>query len=441
MTTIHYFRKARPAHKPAVVVVRKKHSPQYITDDMLAQYVPSFFPTSQVELTLSCRNLHSVHLMGKSNTFCIVSMKRPWQDKYQEVARTEMIENTLDPQWVKKIILAYTFENIQNIKFEIRDPDMKHHHDILGRYETTLSELVAGYGRQTIGKLIGKIEGSSVNDFGELIIVTEEVATCKQLAEIQFKGEDLPKISWIRSNDPFLIISRSNEDGSYSVVLKTETVHATQSPCWEPFVIRATTLCNGDFERSIKIDCYSFRDNGSHKLIGTCYTNLSKLVTDSNEPMNLVNEEKLKNKPGYEPSGVLKVEKIKIDEDITFLDYIRYGTQMHFAVAIDFTASNGVHTDPKSLHYLCDDHMNNYEIALRGVGEIIQHYDSSQLFPAFGKTNLYSIKYLQQFGKQFTSTHYLVIAIHFHSHLHSISFRIRRKITPIQPSVISISIE
>lgn len=57
---------------------------------------------------------------------------------------------------------------------------------------------------------------------------------------------------------------------------------------------------------------------------------------------------------------------------------------MHFAVAIDFTASNGVHTDPKSLHYLSDDHLNNYEIALRGIGDIIQQYDNSRLFPAFG---------------------------------------------------------
>lgn len=70
---------------------------------------------------------------------------------------------------VKKIILAYNFETIQNIKFEIRDPDMKHH-DFLGRYETTLATLVAGYGRQTIGKLVGKIEGATIRDFGEMVI-------------------------------------------------------------------------------------------------------------------------------------------------------------------------------------------------------------------------------------------------------------------------------
>lgn len=65
-------------------------------------------------------------------------------------------------------------------------------------------------------------------------------------------------------------------------------------------------------------------------------------------------------------------------------DYIRNGTQMHFAVAIDFTASNGRHSHPSSLHYLSPERQNFYEIAIRGVGEIVQHYNSSQLFPAFG---------------------------------------------------------
>lgn len=166
--------------------------------------------------------------------------------------------------------------------------------------------------------------------------------------------------------------------------MKTETAHSTQNPTWNSFVISATTLCNGDFERSIKIDCYQYRDNGSHKLIGTCYTSLGKLVADNGEKMALVNEEKQKTKTNYVPCGMLKVEKIHISEDITFIDFIRNGTQLHFAVAIDFTASNGEHSDPKSLHYLSDDQMNNYEIALRSVGEIIQHYDNSSLFPAFG---------------------------------------------------------
>lgn len=213
------------------------------------------------------------------------------------------------------------------------------------------------------------------------------MTSCKQIAKIQFQAENLPKLSWLRNNDAFLVISRSNEDATHSIVTCTEPVHSTQDPTWKAITIRATTLCNGDFDRSIKMDCYNYRDNGKHKLIGSCHASLHNMIKmhEKGETRDLVNEEKLKSKPGYAPSGVLKVADIEITEEITFLDFIRNGTQMHFAVAIDFTASNIVHTDPKSLHYLSDGHMNSYEIALRGIGDIIQQYDSSNMFPAFGK--------------------------------------------------------
>lgn len=171
------------------------------------------------------------------------------------------------------------------------------------------------------------------------------------------------------------------------MVAKTEVVHGKQNPTWKPFTIRATTLCNGDFDRTIKIDCYDHRGDGNHKLLGTCYSSLRNLSAQ-NDRLIFVNEKKKKDKPNH-TAGELKVQNISIVEESTFLDYIKNGTQMHFAVAIDFTASNGVHTDPNSLHHLSPNRLNFYEIALRGVGEIIQYYDSSKMFPAFGKCNFF----------------------------------------------------
>lgn len=246
--------------------------------------------------------------------------------------------------------------------------------------------------------------------FSEIIIVTEEVVSCKQIVQIQFKAENLPKPSWLRGTDPFLVILRSNEDASYSVVTCTEPERSTQDPIWKPITIRATTLCNGDFNRSIKMDCYNYRDHGKHKLIGSCYASVHNMKTmhENGETRELVNEEKLKSKPGYVPSGVLSVANIEITEEITFLDYIRNGTQMHFAVAIDFTASNKPPSDPKSLHHLSDDHMNSYEIALRGIGDIIQQYDNSGLLPAFGEF---------YYGIFFISTQFIKLSFHLFDRL------------------------
>lgn len=370
---------------------RTTNSLEYITNEHLAVFFQeqgkNSLPTSKVELTINCKNLMSTHIIrNKSDPYCVVSMKRAWQKNYKEIGRTETIQNTQSPQWLKKITVDYNFEIVQQIRFEVRDDGLTGS-DFLGRYDTTLSELVATFGYQSTGKLTCEIDGVNYQDCGEIIAVTEELASSKQVVEIAFRAENLPKTSWFSSMKAFLLISRSNEDGSYSGVMNTEPVHSTQNPVWEPFTIAVTALCNGDFDRCFKIDCYNYRDNGKHKLIGTCYASLSNLYSMSHrdESRNLVNEEKQKNKPGYVPTGLLKVENVKITDETTFLDYMRAGTQLHFAVAIDFTASNGVHTDPNSLHYLSDDKMNQYEIALRGVGEIIQQYDHSHLFPAFGK--------------------------------------------------------
>ncbi|MED6236307.1 Copine-8 [Ataeniobius toweri] len=73
-----------------------------------------------------------------------------------------------------------------------------------------------------------------------------------------------------------------------------------------------------------------------------------------------------------------------VDTELSFLDYIRGGTQINFTVAIDFTASNGNPSQPTSLHYMSPYQLNDYAMALRAIGEIIQDYDSDKMFPALG---------------------------------------------------------
>ncbi len=361
---------------------------EYVTDEMLTPFLPaSLLPTSQIELSLSCRNLYKANILSsKLDPFCKVMLEErvgQRQNQFKEIARTEVIKDTSDPEWVEKVALNYNFETIQRIRFEILDAHERDT-DALGFFETTISELVSFTGNQSIGKLQGS---SRLNS--EIVIVTEEVKSCKQIVDIQFRVENLQSNKWFGNINPFLVLSRSNEDKSFSVVAKTEPICPPQESTWKPITIRATRLCNGDFERKIKIDCYDHRKNGSHKLMGTCFTSMSRLNEDT-ESMILIDEEKQKSDPNYGPTGELKLEKIVITDDITFLDYIRNGTQIHFSVAIDFTASNGVHTNPKSLHYLSTipNELNQYEIALSGVGEIMEYYDRSKLFPAFGKKRL-----------------------------------------------------
>lgn len=52
---------------------------------------------------------------------------------------------------------------------------------------------------------------------------------------------------------------------------------------------------------------------------------------------------------------------------------------------VRFTACvAGNPSQPTSLHYMSPYQMNDYAMALRAVGEIIQDYDSDKMFPALG---------------------------------------------------------
>lgn len=122
--------------------------------EAIAPFLKSTLPTTQVELTLSGRGLRNADILSKSDPYCIVSMKEPWQNRFYEIERTEVIKDSLNPEWVKKLILSYNFETIQKLRFEIRDEDDDEgDYDFLGFFETTLSELVSFSGRRFIAKV------------------------------------------------------------------------------------------------------------------------------------------------------------------------------------------------------------------------------------------------------------------------------------------------
>lgn len=56
---------------------------------------------------------------------------------------------------------------------------------------------------------------------------------------------------------------------------------------------------------------------------------------------SVINQKKKSKKKGYTNSGTVTIEWLRVQEEKSFLDYIQSGVQLHFTVAVDFTASNG----------------------------------------------------------------------------------------------------
>ncbi|PVD25046.1 hypothetical protein C0Q70_15543 [Pomacea canaliculata] len=327
-------------------------------------------PATLVELSVSCRKLVDADVFSKSDPMVVMSVLDSAVRGWREFGRTEVIWNNLNPDFVKKFIIHFYFEQAQKLKFEVYDVDATtadlSKHDFLGRAEFTLGEIVSS------NKLAKKLIGPK-KDSGTIIVSAEEMNSCKEQATMQFCAHNLDKKDFFGKSDPFLTFSRCNEDGSYTVVHRTEVIKKTLNPTWKPFSVPVRSLCNGDYER--------------HDYIGEFTTTLRMLSKGQGEcnKYECINaKKKAKKGSKYRNSGVIDLMSCRIETIYTFLDYIRGGTRIHCTFAVDFTASNGDPKSPTSLHYMNPYRPNPYATAILAVGTIIQDYDTDKLFPALG---------------------------------------------------------
>uniref|UniRef100_A0A8C5I5K3 Copine-5-like n=1 Tax=Gouania willdenowi TaxID=441366 RepID=A0A8C5I5K3_GOUWI len=225
--------------------------------------------------------------------------------------RTEVIDNTLNPDFVRKYILDYFFEEKQNLRFDFCCFLSFHHRGIPGK------------------------------KCGIVILSAEELSNCRDSATMQFCANKLDKKDFFGKSDPFMVFYRSNEDGTFTICHKTEVVKNTLNPVWQPFTIPVRALCNGDYDRTIKVEVYDWDRDGSHDFIGDFTTSYRELARGQSQ-FNV-----------YEVMNTKKKMKKK--------KYVNSGT----VTLLSFS-------------------LNAYAMALKAVGEIIQDYDSDKMFPALG---------------------------------------------------------
>uniref|UniRef100_A0A8C4ISK7 Copine-8 n=1 Tax=Dicentrarchus labrax TaxID=13489 RepID=A0A8C4ISK7_DICLA len=328
----------------------------------------STVPATKIEITVSCRNLLDMDTFSKSDPVVVLYVQGLGTKEWREFGRTEVIDNTLNPDFVRKFVLDFFFEEKQNLRFDVYNVDTRSSnlskHDFLGQMFCTLGEIIGSAG----SRLERTLSGIPGKKCGTIIFSAEELSNCRDIATMQLCANKLDKKDFFGKSDPFLVFYRSNEDGTFTICHKTEVIKNNLNPVWQPFTIPVRALCNGDYDRTVKVDVYDWDRDGSHDFIGeftTSYRELSRGQSQFNV---------------YE----VTLLSFKVESEYTFVDFIRGGTQLNFTVAIDFTASNGNPSQPTSLHYMSPYQMNAYAMALKAVGEIIQDYDSDKLFPAYG---------------------------------------------------------
>lgn len=82
----------------------------------------------------------------------------------------------------------------------------------------------------------------------------EAQANSRDVFCVTFSARKLSnKEGFFSTSDPFLVVSRINEDGGWTQVWHNEHINNNLSPCWAAARIPMTTLCNGDPERPLKV--------------------------------------------------------------------------------------------------------------------------------------------------------------------------------------------
>ncbi|KAL3085191.1 hypothetical protein niasHS_010260 [Heterodera schachtii] len=201
-------------------------------------------------------------------------------------------------------------------------------------------------------------------------------------------------ICWcLSARDPFLEFHRLYADGSKQLVYRTEVQTRTVDPEWKPIEISVRHLCQGDKNRDFLVECFDYKLTGGHKLLGSALISVQKLVTlrQHSFPLERKRGGKKRHKkdtaalsPSMVSSGTLRFLLAECRREYTWLDFVGGGMQLEFMVSIDFTASNGDVRLPNSRHFIDHLCLNQYEIAIRSVLEICQHYNDSKQFEAFG---------------------------------------------------------
>ncbi|XP_025064932.1 copine-7 [Alligator sinensis] len=332
---------------------------------------------SKVELRVSCKHLLDRDTLNKSDP-CVVLLMQS-QGQWMEVDRSEVMKSNLNPVFSKIFMVDYYFEEVQKLRFEVYDSHGHasigtHDDDFLGGMECTVGQIVA---QKRVTKPLflkyGKYAGKST-----ITVLSEEISGNNGYVELAFRAKKLDDKDLFSKSDPFLEIYRINDDRSEQLVYRTEVVKNNLSPVWEPFKVSLNSLCSCEDKRRLRCVVWDYDTRGKHDFIGEFFTTFEEMqkATGGNKVQwDCMNPKYKIKKRNYKNSGIVILLDLKIHRVYSFLDYIMGGCQIHFTVAIDFTASNGDPRNSCSLHYINPYQPNEYLKALVAVGEICQDYD------------------------------------------------------------------
>jgi hypothetical protein len=344
---------------------------------------------SQVELSISCKNLKNLEHLTKDDPEVVVFTKDS-SGNWIEVGRTEKVIHNLNPIFTKPVAMSYFFEKVQPMRFAVYNVDNRDlnylHHEYIGEIFCNLSDIICT--SKVFTRDLTHPGRKQHPNLGTITIHSDEIKMNEHI-EFNIKAQNVEKHEIIGNPHLYIVIYKMGiEDNKYTPVHKTEPKEQSHhNPVdWPTISISVVHLCGGDYDRPIKIECWDHKHLKTDVLIGECNTTLNALQTAStkNVEFTLINNEEKNHKKHYTNSGQLIVSNYKLNKDYTFLDYLYGGCEISVILGIDFTGSNGDPHDSDSLHYDNPPNLNEYQHAITAVATIVAPYDYNNMFAVYG---------------------------------------------------------
>jgi hypothetical protein len=382
----------------------------------------------RLDLFLSAKNLPQLHAFNVTDAFAVVYYLDHKHNTLMGVGNTEVVNDNLNPLWTKPVTVDYLFEQVQEIfihVFHCTDPSNLNEiecHEFIGEIRFTLSSIMRAPSQKLALLLTNPSKPNAV--LGSVEIRAEAQRNTRDMLVIKVNGSKLTnKEGFFGRSDPFLEISRSNNDGSYTPVWRSNKIDSTLNPKWPEVKISLVTLCNSDLDRKLIIEVWDHERSGRHRSMGKVRATVRELLDARGTPFEVIEEDRLQSqlalnvdendqlntvenqgssqrepksgysmlfgggsKADYTNSGYLTFERCRIEHHPTLSDFIMGGCEISLIVGIDYTGSNGDPHDPTSLHYIdpANRTWNIYQQAIYSVGNVLEPYDSDRLYCVFG---------------------------------------------------------
>jgi hypothetical protein len=241
---------------------------------------------------------------------------------------------------------------------------------LIGFHECTLVDLVR---HSADDKYSQALEGPHDNA-GSIVIKAEEKRNASMKVNLDLEVTGLPectKISKCNFSTTYFMEIYRGPRGNNGKIYESDYFVDEMDFQFPTIEFDDAQLCQREHDSQIEI---KFINRNQYQMVNTevchCITSLNELKSSMNG-----GKLQLKNAEGNNVAKLI-VSKCETENIPSFTDYLKADYKISLIGAIDFTYSNGMPSNPTSLHYTGGH--NQYIEAIRAVGDILNSYDSDK---------------------------------------------------------------